>query len=106
MAQEQLGQLRAVFVVHGALAGRGRRASAGVGGTGKSAQSPRKEWQSLKADQETVPFSPKPAATIQKHAGLVHTGTVPRILLNWPPREGPGKGSLMESPLYLKRAGH
>lgn len=64
----------------GALAGRGRRASAGVGGTGKSAQSPGKEWQSLKADQETVPFSPKPAATIQKHAGLVHTGTVPRCL--------------------------
>lgn len=26
---------------------------------------PRKEWQSLKAGQETVPFSPKPAAAIQ-----------------------------------------
>lgn len=44
----------------------------------------------------------KASCRYSKRAGLVHTGMAPRILLNWLPREGSGKGSVMEV-LYTSR---
>lgn len=74
---------------------RGRRcgARAGVGGTGKSAQ-PGEE-------RMAAPQSRSGDSSIFFKASCRYSSmrTAPRILLNWLPREGSGKGSMMEAPI-------